>query len=214
MSNSDNEDLGKKIMLHLKAYIDQRLDNHQFSMTCLDSDAQYKIGSDLAQHIKQYVGTEISSFLNPIIDDSNNSDDEVTPSYLAAERFYLDPLLVNNSPLSLPLPELWQRMIALKEQHEQSDFVIIVVSAASWEKLYARLLTASQTYPEFLETAVNVRERFHLIETPSKNYTPTITAIIDGDASGIVDWRNQHDQILSVALILQYDKGQVPSIFL
>lgn len=123
---------------------------------------------------------------------------------------YIDPFSANLIPLSLPLPEAFARATAILATHAGDDHVVVRVSSASWEDFYRRLLTAARQFPAFLDTAVNVQQRFGFTSIPSPDLPP-VAVIRTGESRALIeDWVVRYDQVYSAVLVLRYAAGTVP----
>jgi len=172
-----------------------------------------EFGALFGTHIKAYIHTEIKKIstidnLLAINDASIPVEDTALSSPLPSSRFYFDPFYINNEPLSLSLPDLLTQLSALFERYPDSNIDILYVSASSWELFYRRLLKASTTVPEFLETSLNVQQRFAFNLDPDPSYQHQAFKMLAGterDFAQLEQLATRYDQVYSAALILQYD---------
>ena len=141
----------------------------------------------------------------------NSIEDTSSPDTVSGTELYLDPFTVNLNPLSLPLPEAFARLTAVLATHATSEHVIIKVSSHSWDDFYRQLLTAAKQYPEFLDTAVNVQQRFGFASSPALT-SPSIAVIRAGEGyAAIADWVGRYDQVYSAVLVMRFAAGQMPA---
>ncbi len=141
----------------------------------------------------------------------NPTEETSSPNTVSGTELYLDPFNVNLNPLSLPLPEAFARLTAVLATHASNDHVIVKVSSQSWEDFYRQLLTAAKQYPAFLDTAVNVQQRFGFASSPTLT-APNVALIrAGGGYAAIADWVGRYDQVYSAVLVLRYAAGQLPA---
>ena len=137
-----------------------------------------------------------------------------TSDPVSGTELYLDPFNVNLSPLSLPLPEAFARLTAVLATHSTSDHVMVWAASHSWEDFYRKLLTAARAYPDFLETATNVQQRFGFASTPSPD-VPSVAVVLAGTGyAPLADWVGRYDQVYSAVLVMRFAAGTVPKEFL
>lgn len=160
------------------------------------------LGAELIQHIKAYIDERLG------VDESGGGDSVAMQTY--GVETYLDPFIINLSPLSLPLPEAFARIVAVLATHPADDHVIVRVSSHSWEDFYRRLLAAAKQFPDFLDTAVNLQQRFGFVSSPSAEL-PEISIIPAGAGyAPLGDWVGRYDQVYSAVLVMRYAAGTVP----
>lgn len=163
------------------------------------------LGAGLMQHLKAYIDQRFGAVAPSTGSDGGN----VVTQVFGVESF-IDPFNVNLTPLSLPLPEAFSRVVAVLATHPFDDHVIVRVSSFSWEDFYRRLLTASRDFPDFLDTAVNVQQRFGFASSPSADL-PEVSVIGAGAGyAPIGDWVGRYDQVFSAVLVLRFAAGTVP----
>ena len=144
----------------------------------------------------------------------SHTDTPISADVVSGTEMYLDPFTVNLNPLSLPLPEAFARLTAVLATHATSEHVIIKVSSHSWEDFYRCLLTAAKLYPEFLDTAQNVQQRFGFASSPALT-SPNIAVIHAGEGyAALADWVGRYDQVYSAVLVIRYPAGQLPKEYL
>ena len=165
------------------------------------------LGAWFSQHIKAYIDERIGA----VDTDTGGGGSVVTP--VSGVESFLDPFNVNLIPLSLPLPEAFARVVAVLATHPDDDHVIVRVSSHSWEDFYRLLLTASRDFPEFLDTAVNVQQRFGFASSPAPAL-PEVSVIAAGSGyAALGDWVGRYDQVFSAVLVMRFAAGAVPEEF-
>lgn len=166
-------------------------------------------GMMLMTHVKAYIDERLG-----VPDDSDDAGTDSSATQTTGFESFFDPFSVNLSPLSLSLPEAFNRVVAVLSKQPDRDFVIVRVSDAGWEGFYRKLLQLSQDYPEFLATATNIQERFQFVSAPDNQYQADISVIRAGDNYSVIgDWVGQYDQVYTAVLVMQFEAGQVPEVF-
>lgn len=172
----------------------------------------YQLGAGLIQHLKAYIDDRLDGIGSAL--PTTGADGESVATQISGQEAFLDPFNVNLIPLSLPLPEAFSRVVAAMATHAADDHVIAWVASHSWEDFYRKLLAAAQTYPEFLDTAVNVQQRFGFTSSPSPD-SPGVAVILAGDGyAPIGDWVGRYDQMYSAVLVMRFAAGSVPAEYL
>ena len=165
------------------------------------ADIAQQMGAGLIQHLKAYIDGQ---FMTPVGDGSSSA-----PAAVVQASFF-DPFNLNLSPLSLPLPMAFSRAVVLLVEAPGDDHVVVRVSSHSWEDFYRRLLSAAKRFPEFLDTAVNVQQRFGFASSPISDL-PEISVIPAGTGyAALADWVGRYDQVYSAVLVMRFAAGTVP----
>lgn len=166
---------------------------------------------DVDYYISAIVGGAIHApEPDPDDNDGGDSDDNTSTTKPSGMESYIDPFSENLVPLSLPLPEAYTRVMATTALYSLDDHVIVRVSSHSWEDFYKRLLKAALAHPEFLDTAVNVQQRFGFTSSPAPDL-PEVAVIRAGESyAPIGDWMGRYDQVYTAVLVMRFAAGTVP----
>lgn len=170
------------------------------------------IGADIhsVRRLAAAIGQDIHDLRLQISGAGGGGDTGTGADPVSGTELYLDPFNVNLIPLSLPLPEAFARLSAVLATHADADHVIAWVSSHSWEDFYRRLLSASRKYPEFLETATNVQQRFGFVSSPSVDLPWVVVVAAGAGYAAISDWVGRYDQVFSAVLVMRFSAGTVP----
>lgn len=164
--------------------------------------------------VDYYISMTLESSVIPDPDGGGDGDGGGLVTQSSGVESYIDPFSVNLIPLSLPLPEAFTRVTSVLATHAADDHVVVCVSSHSWEDFYRRLLTASRQFPDFLDTAVNVQQRFGFVSTPVAE-SAMVSVIRAGESyAQIGNWVGRYDQVYSAVLVMRYAAGTVPTEFL
>lgn len=161
------------------------------------------LGAGLMQHLKAYIDEVLHQ-------SSTGGHDGIPVLPVSGREFYLDPFNAHLTPLSLPLPHAFAQVAAMLATHAEKDHVIVHVASHEWEDFYRKLLTAAREYPVFLDSAVNVQQRFGFASSPALEL-PSVAVILAGNGyAPINDWLGRYDQVYSAVLVSSYESGKVP----
>lgn len=163
-----------------------------------------KLGADLIDHIKAYIDQRLGIGLGG---DGGGVVNELESTL----SIYYDPFNTSTYPIALPLPQAHLKVLGVITQKPDHDHVVIWVATSSWDDFYKKLLTASRSYADFLDTAVNVQERFGFTSMQSTDLPSKITILAGDNYQALSAWANQYDQIYSAVLIRRYVAGTIPT---
>lgn len=161
------------------------------------------------------LGSNHYTLVSPATAGAGDTDGGGTDSaglFNSAFTIYFDPFNQNLNPLTLPLPVAYARVLSAVDP--TADHVIVRVSDGGWEGFCRALLSAGATFPEFLDTAVNVQQRFGFASSPAPALAE-VSVILAGESyAPIGDWVGRYDQVYTAVLVMRYAAGTVPTEFL